>query len=36
MELKDLKQSAIQFIDNGGVTGDERCDNCRGAKDPSS
>lgn len=36
MELKDLKQSAIQFLDNGGGTGDERCDYCRGAKDPSS
>ena len=36
MELKDLKQSAIQFLDNGGGIGDEKCDYCRGPKDPAS
>jgi len=36
MELKDLKQAAIQFLDNGGGSGDERCDYCQGAKDPAS
>jgi hypothetical protein len=36
MELKDLKQSAIQFLDNGGGTGEEKCDYCRGPRDTSS
>jgi len=36
MQLKNLKQAAVQFLDNGGGTGDEACDYCRGAKDPAS
>ncbi len=36
MDLKNLKQAAIQFLDNGGGKGDEACNYCRGAKDPSS
>ncbi len=36
MDLKNLKQAAVQFLDNGGGTGDEACNYCRGAKDPSS
>jgi biopolymer transport protein ExbD len=36
MDLKNLKQAAIQFLDNGGGTGDEACNYCKGAKDPSS
>lgn len=36
MELKDLKQAAIQFLDNGGGTGAEKCDYCRGPRDASS
>ncbi|MFD2698337.1 ExbD/TolR family protein [Mesonia sediminis] len=32
MELKDLRQAAIDFLDNGG--GD--CNYCQGAKDPAS
>ena len=38
MELKDLRQAAIDFLDNGGDTNaaGERCDYCKGKKDPSS
>lgn len=36
MELKDLREAAIKFLDNGGGTGDEKCDYCQGAKDPTS
>lgn len=36
MDVKDLRQAAIDFLDNGGGTGDEACDYCRGAKDPNS
>jgi biopolymer transport protein ExbD len=36
MEFEDLRQSAIDFLDNGGGTGDEACDYCQGAGDPSS
>ncbi|MBD0833529.1 ExbD/TolR family protein [Aestuariibaculum sediminum] len=33
MELKDLRQAAIDFLDNGG---DGSCDYCKGAKDSES
>ena len=33
LELKDLRNKAIAFLDNGG---DRSCDYCRGLKDPSS
>lgn len=44
MELKDLKDAAIKFIDNGGGVGNPMpgkdagaaCNYCKGAKDPSS
>ncbi|WP_370390057.1 ExbD/TolR family protein [uncultured Winogradskyella sp.] len=38
MELKDLRQAAIDFLDNGGGENaeGERCDYCRGKRDPSS
>jgi len=36
MKLQNLKQAAVQFLDNGGGKGDEACNYCRGAKDPSS
>lgn len=36
MELKDLREAAFKFLDNGGGTGDEACSFCQGAKDPSS
>jgi hypothetical protein len=44
MELKDLKDAAVKFIDNGGGVGNPMpgtelkapCDYCKGEKDPSS
>jgi len=33
MELKDLRQAAIDFLDNGG---DKTCQFCQGANDPES
>jgi len=36
MDLKNLKTAAVQFLDNGGGTGDEACNYCQGAKDPNS
>ncbi|WP_298508262.1 biopolymer transporter ExbD [uncultured Kordia sp.] len=38
MELKDLRQAAIDFLDNGGGTNEknEPCTYCQGAKNPES
>ncbi len=38
MELTNLRQAAIKFLDNGGGTDENgnKCDYCQGAKDPSS
>lgn len=36
MDIKDLRQAAIEFLDNGGGVGDEACTYCQGAKDPES
>ncbi|WP_103867081.1 biopolymer transporter ExbD [Aquimarina sp. I32.4] len=36
MELKDLREAAIKFLDNGGGAGAEACRYCQGSKDPSS
>jgi biopolymer transport protein ExbD len=36
MELKDLKEAAVAFLDNGGGVGQEACTYCQGAKDPAS
>ena len=38
MELKDLRQAAIAFLDNGGASAGtaEYCDYCKGKRDPSS
>lgn len=33
MDIKDLKQAAVKFLDNGG---DGSCTYCKGAKDPKS
>lgn len=35
-ELKDLKASAMEFLDNGGGQGEEACSYCQGAKDETS
>jgi len=34
MDIKDLRQAAIDFIDNGGGTGSSACNYCQGSKDP--
>lgn len=38
MELKDLRQAAISFLDNGGGSSGtaEYCDYCKGKRDPAS
>lgn len=36
MELADLRKAAIEFLDNGGGTGDDRCEYCQGERSPSS
>jgi len=40
MELKDLREAAIAFLDNGGGTkadlGDKYCTYCKGKRDPES
>ncbi|MBK5191928.1 MAG: biopolymer transporter ExbD [Flavobacteriaceae bacterium] len=36
MDLKDLRQAAVEFLDNGGGAGEEACDYCQGLRDPSS
>lgn len=38
MELKDLRQAAIEFLDNGGAPSNskEYCNYCQGKKDPAS
>jgi biopolymer transport protein ExbD len=36
MEFENLREAAIDFLDNGGGTGDEACDYCQGARDPAS
>lgn len=36
MELKDLRKAAVEFLDNGGGTGNDACTYCKGKKDPTS
>ncbi|HZJ35932.1 MAG TPA: biopolymer transporter ExbD [Gillisia sp.] len=36
MDLKDLRQAAVEFLDNGGGVGEEACVYCQGPRDPSS
>lgn len=36
VDLKDLRASAIAFLDNGGGQNEEVCDYCQGEKDPAS
>jgi hypothetical protein len=36
MEIEELREAAVEFIDNGGGTGDEACDFCQGPGDASS
>ncbi|HNQ26415.1 MAG TPA: biopolymer transporter ExbD [Aquaticitalea sp.] len=36
MEIKDLRKAAIEFLDNGGGTGEDACSYCKGKKSPTS
>jgi len=36
MELSELQEAAVEFLDNGAGAGDEACSFCQGAKDPAS
>ena len=36
LEISEIREQAIAFLDNGGGVGEEACDYCQGAKDPSS
>ena len=36
MKIKDLRQAAIDFLDNGGGEGEDACSYCQGKKDPKS
>ena len=36
MQLSELQDAAVEFLDNGAGTGDEACSFCQGAKDPNS
>lgn len=36
MELKDLREAAIKFLDNGGGSGADACNYCQGARSSSS
>jgi hypothetical protein len=36
MELKNLRKAAVEFLDNGGGTGEDACSYCKGKRNPSS
>ena len=36
MDIANIRQAAIEFLDNGGGIGDEACDYCQGPRDTSS
>ncbi len=36
MKVGDLREAAIKFLDNGGGVGQEACNYCKGAGDPTS
>merc|ERR1712072_399907 len=36
MELSELQEAAVEFLDNGAGTGDEACSFCQGDRDESS
>ncbi|CAL65079.1 ExbD/TolR family protein [Christiangramia forsetii] len=36
MDLSELQEAAVEFLDNGAGAGDEACSFCQGAKDPAS
>ncbi len=36
MQIGQLREAAIEFLDNGGGVGEEACDYCQGPRDPAS
>ena len=36
IELKNLRKLTVEFLDNGGGTGPDACQNCQGKKNPQS
>lgn len=36
MEIGELREAAVTFLDNGGGKGEEACNYCQGLKDPES
>ena len=36
MEISEVREAAMAFLDNGGGKGEEACDYCQGERDPSS
>lgn len=36
MQIEDLREAAVAFLDNGGGTGNEACNYCQGLRDPLS
>ncbi|HSP40659.1 MAG TPA: biopolymer transporter ExbD [Gillisia sp.] len=36
MEVSELRQAAIEYLDNGGGVGDDACDYCQGARSEAS
>ncbi len=36
IQLKDLRKVAVDFLDNGGGTGEDACSYCKGKRDPNS
>jgi glutaredoxin len=36
MEISELREAAVAFLDNGGGKGEDACDFCQGARDTSS
>lgn len=36
MEISEVREAAIEFLDNGGGVGEEACDYCQGPRDPAS
>ena len=35
-DISDVRELAVEYIDNGGGVGDDACDYCNGKRDPSS
>jgi len=36
MDIKDLRKAAVEFLDNGGGTGEDACSYCKGKRSPES